>query len=386
MKTASLQNTFGFYADRYGPQSAIVGVAAAVTAHLLAEKNRRTEEKKMFGRGDDDPGLIRIKLPPKTAEANPALAGLVDSVNGFREKMAEVHPTEDKMWRVPAMIGAVGGIGYGSYRLADYILKGLEQRKIKKELSTAKDNYMDLVYRDLDTSKPKVASQLPVVDGLMEAVVDRLEEVAPYEKTALLGLFPDDNVAFGTSALVASGILAAIHSFRQSRKSESDVDEYLRQKSRKTPIDTRIVVEEADNPKVAQLNLTPPTVTKKTTAAEDIAKAQAAAGVTASPEQKAANLYALGVTGTSVAKLNQDQGNREEDKAEEQVQRARAEDQRVQQLSTDSPITTVDDNTVIINTSLGPVTIDAMDKRSMRFLKRRPNLVRDIVNVPQTAI
>ena len=406
-KRADLGNfdgTMGYYLNKYGPTSAAVGVTAAITSHIIAEQKRRAEEKEMFGQGKDDPGMIRIKLPPKTANADPALAGVLDSVSGFHEKLAGSlpPPQEDLLWKVPAIGAATAGVGYGTYTLADYLLRGLEKSRMKKTLGKAKDDYTNLVYKDVGIDNPaKTAStEFPVLEGLVESVVERLNEVSPYPKEASFR----EGASWFTSGAVAAGILSAINSFRKAKNSESDVDAYLQQKSRKAPLDTRIVVDSGDPmaPKVAAMTLPPPQpiapvgfaqrlaegLTQKKKEKFPVGQPQATPSTQVAPQPPVATstpklggamevIMGAGLTGGHKAL----QGSPEGESPERRLMRAElAEADKAKKLSLENPVNSVDDSTVTINTPSGPVTVDALDHRSINFLKSRPDFVRNIVN------
>lgn len=384
-KTAFLNsdpiNTTKWYLGQYGLPSAGIGIAGAVASHLYAEHKRKQEEKEMFGDQDNDPGMIRIKVPSKVAETNPALAGIIDSVNKFREKVATVIPNEDSLFKDTAIGLSTLGVGGLSYGLTDYLLKGLEKRRVKKDLSGAKDDYMDLVYRDIGARQglPAKTASFPVLCGLIESTVDRLEEKAPYDEVTKKKIAEWPNPLIGptaaavTSAPVALGILSMINSYRNSLHSERNVDEYLRQKSRKAPLETRVVIDSAEPEGVKTAAMTLPQVQPVVPAETLATKAKIKVDQAKQLLPKQAE-YAESLPDGMPAEDQMTLGR--------QIEREQAIENRTEDLSRKHPIIKSSDSSLTINTPQGPVTIDALDPRAMRYLKSNPEALRTMVNTP----
>lgn len=390
---------------RYGLPSAVAGAGLAVAMKVVSDIRENQLDARAKRKEVANPNTIEIHLPPKTLGEQKKIAESVsrsvsNAVRRSKQKRASLpayqvaacidHNKKDaggaleeiggfisglggkpdpsavpQHWALstPATIGAAVLPGVGAYMLLDKMFKGQERKALKKQIKAVKDDYSNLLLRDIESQRnpdqEKVACSPS--EALIDVLVDRRSDADGMSKTASWW----ESL---TSAPVALALLAGVMTHRYSLGKEREVDEYYSKLKKPGP----------RPPQRVKLISAPP-ATEAPGAEPTAAKEEAAEKSIDNETQKAANVTGPALLGLKLFEMsdrNEPDGLTARNAARESEEAVLAAEQ-AKELSETKPFEQVDHNTLILNTPAGRVVVDAADPDALEYLNANKEQLRD---------
>lgn len=297
----------------FGPKAFVVGAAGASLSYLSAQIAKHIREKKQneeAEKGSSD--VLEVEIPTIRKKAD-------------KEKMSGGFAGHDALAVLSSVIGAT--LGFKSIKaLTDMN----EEEEYKKKLDHAKKEYSDVLSSSMLSSKEAMVNLFPAIDGLVDGIVNQLK----MNKTADVA----ENVRHLFSSPVTLAALSSIiaHNYVYNLEESKKQKDY---KKPKPPVSIRLVSKSVDPEEEVY--------TEKQPQLED--------------KPKTANILAELSQLTEVSK---------EDKDPAEVQQEIEKDKKQQSEPAGGRSEDIDNNSILVHTKDGDVTVDAADKKTKELLSK----------------
>lgn len=372
---------------RLGIPSAMAGGAGAVLVKILADIKQNQRDREMTdGKGNPQDTIVvnlpSTKFPQKMAEvaadalcrssrnhtqapdfpayvlaAGEAFEKYAEGISDYFRGIIPRHPGKmpANLFVDNAATTAAVGIPLAmGYKVVDDYFRRKEEGEIDKETARLKDEYANLLLRELrggnlDQGTPKTAAFGPL-DAMADIAVDQLDMRSDYDTSKVASADPSaygplNALANITSIPVSIALMAGIMSHKFRLNKERELDAYY---DRQTP------------------KLAPPTRIKLTSSQEEPQEAQKAAAIGVGPTLLAIKL--IDMVG--------DRGVMQDISAKEEAAHTQElRDQTAKSQAT--PMEEIDHNSVLVNRPNQQIQVDAADPGAQAFLESNKELLLD---------